>query len=54
MKGPLNGEKSGSLTGKKLNIVQKGVLRIINYCVLLFLGSLRDFKIFDSPVIFKL
>ena len=44
----MHGEKSGNLTGIKLNIVQKGVPRVLNYCVLLFLGSLRDFKIFDK------
>ena len=48
------GEKNGNLIGKKLSIALRDALLVINYCVLLFLGSLSDFKIFDIPVIFKL
>ena len=51
---PFLGEKNGNLIGKKLSIALRDAPLVINYCVLLFLGSLSDFKIFDSPVIFKL
>ena len=51
---PFSWRKKWKLNWEKLSIALRDAPLVINYCVLLFLGSLSDFKIFDSPVIFKL
>ena len=46
--------KKWKLNWDKVKYCSKNVLQIVNYWVLLFLGSFKDFNIFDNPVIFRL